>query len=550
MTVPAQLRPAESRTLAHSSMKVACDVTQRLPVEILSCVLDYLYQPDVLCAARVSRRWRAISRTHRHYYAHICFKNSMSAPWSANWELHVAQFCNKLRRCRKRGVRMSLCVTVVNDAYGWLTGLAPNAVGQWTHWMPDTEPVRDLYLERVLPAIRDSLDSVVKLVLEGDVAYVTHMYSALRTPAPKLEFLELACMDNVDDVAAPPADLFACDAPRLRDVRMFGFSLPSQPVVAFQRARRVTLCFIDQPPLSRIMDIFRAPVSLDISCGNAEGMLPAAQSQVVSFGPNLRTLRLDISPDDRWPADIFLAVEKHNVAAIEYDLSGPDLHLKQLLHNYPSSLNLLYDKEGDDPEGPVMIHVDDGHKYRRTFHIKKGDPWDMTRQLDCIHSHVVFVDILHAYIQDFLREIHQLPVLTTLRIDVRGYHEDYERLGNGAFWATAYACYGDEDYIYLRDEPIHCSADHWDPETGWGPALDTLDRFDPDFAAECPQLRDFELYDGDGEAIVDRRELVHLARDFSLLRSAPSAKLFLNGVEVIGPPHMGMSMIFSDFYVT
>ncbi|KZV82347.1 hypothetical protein EXIGLDRAFT_702661 [Exidia glandulosa HHB12029] len=67
------------------------DPTSRLPPELVTIVLDWLGQPDVLRAARISRRWRAIATGHPSFYAYLVLQSQYARLDSSCFDVGVTQ---------------------------------------------------------------------------------------------------------------------------------------------------------------------------------------------------------------------------------------------------------------------------------------------------------------------------------------------------------------------------------------------------------------------------------------------------------------------------
>ena len=79
-------------------------------VELMMMTLDNLEQPDILSAARVSKRWRAVAVENSYYYCSLRLVPDTSPPWSVSWAIKVASFCNTVQNCVRRDITLECFV--------------------------------------------------------------------------------------------------------------------------------------------------------------------------------------------------------------------------------------------------------------------------------------------------------------------------------------------------------------------------------------------------------------------------------------------------------
>ncbi|EJD47640.1 hypothetical protein AURDEDRAFT_183827 [Auricularia subglabra TFB-10046 SS5] len=269
------------------------------------------------------------------------------------------------------------------------------------------------------------------------------------------------------------------------------------------------------------------------------------------FGPRLRTLSLYLGMGD-CPYDICKALAIHRVPELTVSFEQDvDVELGHFIGHLPPQLALsVHDAKGD-----VMIRLaglasqpDTADPGWRSFAIDRGFYLPgMLVQLEHAFSRVVEMDLSHEFLLDFRYEVtvQSLPQLACLRINTGDFQCP---VFYGHFWPSGFSD-GATDFTYLS---VDRESSPWNGTTSWGPPRDTLDQPDAEIVVDCPNLKRLELYSTTWRrSTVDRREIVHLARDFSLLpvRSKPSAvQLFLKNVVLVGSPHVAMGMIFSGIH--
>jgi hypothetical protein len=149
--------------------------------------------------------------------------------------------------------------------------------------------------------LRKHLSHIRRLVLSGSFESLASAVSALTTPAPHLEFLEL--FRNAPQSREPcitlPSDLFAHDAPKLRRVTLFGCAVPwdsnSSPLfrdLTHLDIRIPTLVpfpqptaqpdYLSIPTLDRLLSILEAMPSLQVlTLGNCLPRPGSTRTRVV-----------------------------------------------------------------------------------------------------------------------------------------------------------------------------------------------------------------------------------------------------------------------------
>ncbi|EJD55609.1 hypothetical protein AURDEDRAFT_148014 [Auricularia subglabra TFB-10046 SS5] len=542
------------------------DPVHRLPVELVTCIFDLLAQPDVLRVAGVSHDWRAIATANKDYYARLVLLPTKSSPWSADWELQVARFCNHLRRCRRRGVRTSIYLAFHSQPYVWQEswrGIAHECNSE----VGLDQPEVDLYVDRVIPALKESMATVMNLVIQGNKFYSHHVYGALCSPAPQLEYLVLEeSLSPIGRIMPLPVDLLAGHAPRLRTVKLLFTPIPDDPITAFANVPHVELTCAVQPPLRSIIASFTRPTRLYIRCGycgldKQQYAQPDKQlhAQPVSFGPRLMSLKISWGVDGPLAPDLRVALEEQPVPSVEVDLCWSEATMDYFLHHAPKLLALTFHSllvltspytdgvqlrvEGlprsTAPDRYFRAFNADTEKFRR----------QLVPQLRLVQMRIAELSIPHALLSVFVRAVHDLRELRVLSVNVTGHV--LTASARPAFWwpDEAWSCFR---YTALDPLPVPPDFDPGAQDDPW-PDPEPLNSLDESKHAtiSCPSLHRFELCNDEAArlAYVNRRQLVHFGRVLSLLRSEPSVTLCLKGVRLYGSAHVGLSMMFSEIDV-
>lgn len=281
----------------------------------------------------------------------------------------------------------------------------------------------DLYIDRVLPAIRDSLPLVARFVLAARPGYEDAVYSSLRGAAPILEYLSLELVDPefTRQALPPPSDLFAESAPRLRSVYFQHITLPTAPLPVFSHVTSVDLHFLQQPPLQHIVANFPRAERLSMTCGEnpvLSGDLPAR------FAEHIQYLKLWGLEGD-YPSDICHAVAAQKIPFLEIEFG--DYHrpvLCHFLHHPPVLLDCRIQTQSRYWTNIALedsVAPDSDLKYRRLFRIDSSEPGDTTYVLDqlkCLQHTLTTIEIDHEHLQNFVMTFATLPVLHTFKIQL------------------------------------------------------------------------------------------------------------------------------------
>lgn len=235
------------------------DCTGNLPLELFAAVFNLLSQPDILRCAQVSRHWRAVAATHKHYFCHL----SLAGPWNCapiEWEHRVSKFYNHLLRVVKRRVRCSLHLSIDYPLHGSETEDSDH--DRSTHGPAQS-------WDRIWPLVQSALPRVIELriVMSDPPKYAKDIYRHLDTPAPLLEslFLQLSCQcefdgpdDDIDDPdgTSRALTLFANVAPRLRVVELINVPLPYDIILVFSG---VSTCIYNRCDCCMYGDVRRIP---------------------------------------------------------------------------------------------------------------------------------------------------------------------------------------------------------------------------------------------------------------------------------------------------
>ncbi|EJD39314.1 hypothetical protein AURDEDRAFT_153894 [Auricularia subglabra TFB-10046 SS5] len=511
--------------------------------ELSLYVLDNLGQPDVIRAARVSRRWRSVAVIHRYYYASIVFWSPTSAPWSLDTDFTVSKFCQTLRWCKLRGVRLCLDLDIERDAGRWIWDYDIQRDYGWL----DVGSLHDPFVECVLPALADVLSQVVKLRLKAhpEHHYPDYVYASLRGAAPLLGHFELDLSDESGrygmHAPPPPLDLFASNAPQLRTVKLWDIELPDMPIPALLPVDDVDLQFIFQPPLSLITACFPRSRSLLMRCGN-DTLILESPAPAATFSPTLQRLKLHLSLYDEFPPDIRAALKTERIPHVELGFcsEGPDIF--SLIDHLPEYLSLALRPDPEDhPDNDGRMELapaeqSSSNPLTRAFAFSDYDFEDpLLAQLSLLNHRLVRIEIAHKFLARAVLSMRSLPELKTLTIDIT------DMLGD--FWHPEYM------YYPRRVIPVFQDASSNRESSSAVLPLEAVYQGSEEWTLDCPKLTRLALHDGGASSVIETRELLHLARDLSLLRSDsdPLVTLELEGVSVAGPRYVGLLSMFTNY---
>ncbi|EJD44933.1 hypothetical protein AURDEDRAFT_166118 [Auricularia subglabra TFB-10046 SS5] len=516
------------------------DYTAHLPAEVLLCVFDWLDQPNVLGAALVSRRWRSAALKHHNHYAYLQLLRTNAAPWSTDVDFGVAAFCQSLRHCARHQLKLSLSIFLAADPTGWL-----EEIDGTTHdysWL-GLDVAGDAYAERLLPALKSCLAQVVSLRVSARKEYYDSLYSALCTPAPRLTKLDMNMSDfespDSEELEGPPlpVDFLGRHAPQLRSVQLFRVQLPTAPIHVFADVPKVELSCRFQPPLKHVEAIF--PRARDLFIGGG-WILPDASVYVprTTFS-GLRELGLCALTDEECTPELQEAMR--HCRSVYIDNTDGELFLRPLLGHLEGPFSVTLDKD-DGTRFYARLEVtglsEAPDQYSR---ILDFDDYHFSRkflpQLAQYCGRIVELDVHYQFLAALVEGLDELPVLETLTIDVSDMRR-WERL-----WRPTYM-HG------LRGVSVRESSEPLTWRARDGVPLEAIYSGDPRLRVRCPRLDQFVLQRDDSKACItlDTFELLHLARDLSLLRDdrEPTVVLYKDAsmVEFTGPPFIGLDMIF------
>ncbi|EJD44524.1 hypothetical protein AURDEDRAFT_166307 [Auricularia subglabra TFB-10046 SS5] len=181
-----------------------------LPVELISLVFDSLSLQELLCASRVSKFWRAVAFRHSTFW---------------------------------RDVTLSSLSTAALDCFHARIGAGSNRSVIVNISLPEVAlPARLQY--NALPLLTHNLYRIEMLFVEIDPACDTDIFTALKCPAPRLNTFHLARIQDTRPSDALPVDLFASQAPNLRDVHLIDVELFADRLPpAFSSVTELSYCF-------------------------------------------------------------------------------------------------------------------------------------------------------------------------------------------------------------------------------------------------------------------------------------------------------------------
>ncbi|KZV87938.1 hypothetical protein EXIGLDRAFT_839596 [Exidia glandulosa HHB12029] len=237
-----------------------------LPFELLSLILDYVGQPDVLRCAQVTRHWRSVATAHDMFYCHMVLNENGINTSSIAWEFRVSRLSNLLRSCHRRNIHASVELALRPESdFAYDTYDSDSQFDDETFdcsSYSDESPLQFSWLERFLQALRQHLATVIRLSISG--GYKEQIWNDLRQPAPLLRLFRIA--DDLD----VPHDLFAGHAPRLILKHVVADSLArtnisTSNVPAFCAVSSLTLLNTKANDLTNLTSLFPALQTLSVS---------------------------------------------------------------------------------------------------------------------------------------------------------------------------------------------------------------------------------------------------------------------------------------------
>ncbi|KZV96358.1 hypothetical protein EXIGLDRAFT_432441 [Exidia glandulosa HHB12029] len=181
----------------------------RLAAELVCSIFDPLSLNDLLTTSWVCREWRSIARGHPTFWKDIA-----------------------LRSCARADVEFFLARLVASDP------TAPISVSTFTGQLSALEPK---LAREVLDCLFANLHRLESFALDPwlfDRALIPAIYDALRRPAPLLQIFHFAATGGPCTVPLP-SDLFAGQAPRLRQLVLHGVILAEPAPAVFSLVERV-----------------------------------------------------------------------------------------------------------------------------------------------------------------------------------------------------------------------------------------------------------------------------------------------------------------------
>ncbi|EJD47589.1 hypothetical protein AURDEDRAFT_163460 [Auricularia subglabra TFB-10046 SS5] len=232
-----------------------------LPVELLSLVLSHLSLVQLLPASHVSKYWHTVARRHPTFWRDVTL--AAASPSAIDF------FHARLEAGSTRTVTIRLYVPP-------------------PQFSPDVRAV-------VFSTVTRNLDRIDGLHIDLPISADEEMYSALHHPAPRLESLDISVIDDTETSDALPVDLFACEAPRLRYVRLANTRLcPEKVPKVFAPIKELNYCFAEALPF---------PTTVFMHCPALETLIMYGKYCVIELaedapctlpGENLRYLGMTV----------------------------------------------------------------------------------------------------------------------------------------------------------------------------------------------------------------------------------------------------------------
>ncbi|KZV84663.1 hypothetical protein EXIGLDRAFT_776332 [Exidia glandulosa HHB12029] len=201
------------------------DYTERVPLELLPHIFNYLPQPaDLFAAAAVCARWRTPAKQHDNCY------RSASMDTSDWWSVGEASGRKKFKRFRddiqtacETGTYLHVTLTLVYHAWANRREL-----------LDLTQKIFDVTGTVTCVAL------IRRISTEMPVLYSAAFFAAVcEVPAPALQHFHIRVYGD-PPLELIPSDLFCGQAPCLTSVSWQGIAaLPEQPVLAFARVETV-----------------------------------------------------------------------------------------------------------------------------------------------------------------------------------------------------------------------------------------------------------------------------------------------------------------------
>ncbi|KZV97208.1 hypothetical protein EXIGLDRAFT_833058 [Exidia glandulosa HHB12029] len=298
------------------------DPASRLPPELVTIVLNYLGQPDVLRAARISPRWRAIAISHPSFYAHLVFDDYadlVSDDYASS--AHFEAFCLDVAYVVERNVRISLHValdsvtTIRPYTKTWLDGAV-----QVARSLLQACPFI-VRLRLVTPCLEHLQDALDELLVHPYERIHNTLDDLLQQPLPLLEFIDLTLVRDGNHDARPlPSSFLGGRAPKLRRLVLSGYSLaPSTPGVEYSFPRLRTFA-LDNARCALLNVAERFPALVELSCSSTE-FIPADSVGFHKLFPRLK--HLDVQPLPGSPLPWTNAEQTAQIASVSYQLRVP-----------------------------------------------------------------------------------------------------------------------------------------------------------------------------------------------------------------------------------
>ncbi|KZV93474.1 hypothetical protein EXIGLDRAFT_717076 [Exidia glandulosa HHB12029] len=228
--------PDQAQSLS-SPGDVDVDLSRFVLPELLLSVFDWLPQKDLLSAAVVCRRWRALVLAHPNLFYQLALVFDMEHDNMKEW-VPVHQFCAGLRYLRERNLRASVVV-------------------DWTKIMRTVEGTSSM---AVMTAISDALPILTKLELafgpvHGAILEKRFLLHLCGAAAPQLQTFSIKLNGFPAQRAVLPERLFVGRAPKLWKCRVHGIKV-DWPVPALFATSMVVVNMLTRSSTVHLPDHF------------------------------------------------------------------------------------------------------------------------------------------------------------------------------------------------------------------------------------------------------------------------------------------------------
>lgn len=279
---------------------------RRIPLELLSCILDFLTQPDVLNVAASCVLLRNASRKHPLWYRfialHVPMPSSAPAPnYIETFTGSVAppelqRFARSMREAHRDGRRVSIVIRIPRISSDY-----------WRRCGVDRDAFVFLLQTRVVRPLEDCLiNLVISLKIHAETSGYIFLNVLSTLPTRFLRYLDLLLSDDYatdhrDSYDVVPTNFLGRWAPRLRAIVLINWLPEGEVVAALSGVRdvtikgdRITLCDValQFPKVQHLAYTIYMSSILQHDLDMEE-----TASAILALGSRLRSLSLSIYPD-------------------------------------------------------------------------------------------------------------------------------------------------------------------------------------------------------------------------------------------------------------